>query len=55
VRRATCGQLTSAMATTTVRIEGSRMATSKMHSMKAGMVWNSSVKRISHSPTRPPT
>ena len=53
--RATGGHDTMAMATTIEPTEGWKIATSTMASAKLGTAWNSSVKRISHSPTRPPT
>ena len=52
--RAIGGQLTVAMAMTTLVPEGARMATSTMAKMKDGMVWKNSLMRISTSSTKPP-
>src|SRR4051794_9179170 len=52
-RRAMAGQLTALIASTMVMIEARNNATSTTASRKFGMVWNSSVTRISESSTQP--
>lgn len=55
VRRAMPVQEVTPSANTMAESAGSRMATSTIASRKAGMVWNSSVTRISTASTRPPS
>ncbi len=54
VSRASGGQLTAPMVRMMVISDGLKVATSRMASTKAGMVWNSSVIRISTRSTLPP-
>ncbi len=51
--RAMPGQDTAAMATISLVMEGDRIATIRIASTKAGMVWKNSVIRISTSSTQP--
>jgi len=52
--RAIDGHETMPIASTVVRIDGLKIVTSTITKMKFGMVWKTSVKRISTSSTQPP-